>query len=337
MDSRSTMPHAQAALRVSVWCVGLLLSPVIGASAQERPELTSGFVDVRGAQLYYEVTGGGPPVVLIHGGNLDRRMWDDQMASFAGSFRVIRYDARPYGRSGPEAPGFSHVEDLVRLLDHLEIQDAHLVGLSLGGRIALDLALEHPDRVHRIVLAGPGLTGFEWSRDPAMVALMTAVEAGEPERAVALWLQHAFMGPAMERPTLATRVRRIAEQNTHAWSAAPLPERLPDPETITRLDEIRTPTLLLLGERDVPDIHAIVARLHRELPDSRSVTLADAGHLINMEAPVEFNRLVLAFLETGELPPSPPFAPRAPRHSGARRNHLDEEPRENHDPGQDRP
>lgn len=308
----NSAPHLQAALRLSVPWFGLLLCTGAAPAAQESPELTGGFVDVDGARLYYEVGGAGPPVVLIHGGNLDRRMWEDQIASFTASFRVIRYDVRPFGRSGAETEGFSHVDDLERLLDHLEIQDAQIVGLSLGGRIALDFALEHPGRVRRLVLAGPGLTGFEWSRDPAMGGVVAAAEAGEPERAVALWLQHAYMASAMERPALAGRVRRLAEENTHVWSTAPLAGRLPDPPTITRLTEIQIPTLVLLGERDVPDIHAIVARLERDLPDARIIRLPGVGHMLNMEAPAEFNRLALDFLETGEAVSSAGHASAAP-------------------------
>ncbi|MEZ0469437.1 alpha/beta fold hydrolase [Luteimonas salinilitoris] len=280
--------------------LALLLFSAVTACTQEQPEQRDGFVDVGGAQLYYQVAGTGPPVVLIHGANLDLRMWDEQMEPLAASFRLIRYDVRPFGRSGPQSEGFSHVEDLGRLMDRLEIEQASLVGLSLGGRIALDFALEHPERVRRMVLAGPGLTGFEQPRDPALAAAIAAARAGEPEQAAKLSLAMPYLAPAMEQAQLAGRVRRLVMENAHAWAMPRPPERLPDPPTIERLAEIHTPTLILLGERDTPGIHAIVARLEHELANAERVTLPGVGHLPSMEAPTEFNRLVLDFFAQEE-------------------------------------
>jgi pimeloyl-ACP methyl ester carboxylesterase len=286
------------------YLVALLLFTAVAACAPEQPVRSAGFVDVGGAQLYFEVigkenAGEPPPVVLIHGANLDRRMWDDQTEALGASFRLIRYDVRPFGRSAPQAEGFSHVEDLGRLLDHLEIQQAFLVGLSLGGRIALDFALEHPERVRRMVLAAPGLTGFELSRDPALTAAIAAAMAGEPERAAELSLDSPYLAPAMEQAELAARMRKLVMENAGAWARPRAPERLPDPPTIERLGEIRIPVLLLLGERDTADIQSIVERLEHELTDVEVVTLPGVGHMINMEAPAEFNRLAVDFLLKG--------------------------------------
>lgn len=280
--------------------LALLLFATVTACTREQPEQSDGFADVGDAQLYYQVVGQGPPVVLIHGANLDLRMWDEQMEPLAASFRLIRYDVRPFGRSGPQSEGFSHVEDLGRLLDHLEIEQASLVGLSLGGRIALDFALEHPERVKRMVLAAPGLTGFDLPRDPVLAAAIAAARAGKPEQAAKLSLGMPYLAPAMEQAELAGRVRRLVMGNAHAWAMARLPERLPDPPTIDRLAEIHTPTLILLGERDTPGIHTIVARLEHELPNAERVTLPGIGHLPNMEAPTEFNRLTFDFLAQEE-------------------------------------
>jgi pimeloyl-ACP methyl ester carboxylesterase len=117
-----------------------------------------------GARLVYEVAGDGPAVVLIHGFGLDMRMWDPQAGPLAARFRVVRYDCRGFGASGPLDPAvpYTHAGDLVALLDHLDIGDAVLAGLSFGGRVALQAALAAPDRVRGLALLDAVLDGVPW-------------------------------------------------------------------------------------------------------------------------------------------------------------------------------
>ncbi len=109
--------------------------------------------------MYYEARGTGPAVVLVHGGLVDSRLWDDQMEPLAQRFRVVRYDLRGYGALGGAGRVLLAPRRPARLLDLLKLEKATLVGLSLGGIIAADFALEHPERVERLVLVGPGLRG----------------------------------------------------------------------------------------------------------------------------------------------------------------------------------
>src|SRR5947208_6867645 len=104
----------------------------------------AGFIEVSGTSLYYEEMGEGHPLVLIHGGYMDRRMWDDQFAIFAEQYRVIRYDVRGFGKSALPTVPYADRQDLYELLTALGVQSAYLLGLSLGGVIAVDFALEHP-------------------------------------------------------------------------------------------------------------------------------------------------------------------------------------------------
>jgi pimeloyl-ACP methyl ester carboxylesterase len=133
------------------------------ASAAAPPD--TGRVTVPGSSLFYESAGTGRPVILLHGGNLDRRMWDAEFDALRAAHRVIRYDARGYGRSGPADTAFSAHHDLLALMDTLQLSRASLVGLSMGGRIAMDFALSHPDRVDRLVLVAPGISGGTWAED----------------------------------------------------------------------------------------------------------------------------------------------------------------------------
>jgi pimeloyl-ACP methyl ester carboxylesterase len=120
----------------------------------------TGAAEVNGATIYYEVVGEGEPLVLVHAGIADSRMWEGQLTAFADRYRVLRYDMRGFGRTAMVEGTFSHHEDLRGLLDFLGLDRAHLVGCSMGGGAVLDFALEYPDRVGNLVLVGSAVGGF---------------------------------------------------------------------------------------------------------------------------------------------------------------------------------
>jgi pimeloyl-ACP methyl ester carboxylesterase len=278
----------------------ILLSSIVlfhaCGTGDRAPAVTTGIAEVNGTTLYYETRGDGHAVVLLQGGNLDLRMWDVQFAEFARDYRVIRYDVRGFGRSGvPDAPYQAH-EDLRHLLDHLAVEQAHLVGLSLGGRIAIDFALEYPERVSALVLAGPGLSGFEFSASEWWGPIQEAIQAGDSVRAAELWLESPYMAPAMEQPELAARLRTLAVDNSRLW-VQENPEVPLAPPAIGRIAELSAPTLLILGRRDVPDIHRIAELLSTGISGAWGVVIQGAGHMVNMERPEEFNQFVLEFFE----------------------------------------
>ncbi len=126
----------------------------------------SGFAPSDGARLYYEISGSGESLVLVHTGIADSRMWDGRLATFARRYRVIRYDMRGFGRSAMVEGPFSHHEDLRALLDSLGIERVFLVGCSIGGRAIIDFTLEHPERVRALVPVGSALSGFDAGEDP---------------------------------------------------------------------------------------------------------------------------------------------------------------------------
>ena len=129
----------------------------------EAKQVRTGFVEINGTQLYYEMMGTGHPLVLLHGGYMDRRMWDDQFAAFADSYQVIRYDIRGFGKTElPQVP-YADRQDLYELLQFLGIKKTYLLGLSLGGEIAIDLTLEHPEMVDALILVGSPIPGYPWN------------------------------------------------------------------------------------------------------------------------------------------------------------------------------
>jgi len=212
----------------------------------------------------------------------------------------IRYDVRGYGGSFQPDMLYSDAEDLAGLLDYLKVTKVHIVGLSLGGRIALDFAVAHPARVSSLTLAGPGLSGYEppdgTETDLRMWNIIKAARDEGPEKATALWLKDPFMAPAMEQARLVPGLKRMARENAHCWLQNPVLQRSPKPAAATRLGEIKVPTLLIIGDRDVPQIKATIQTLERGISGSKKVAIKDAGHMVNMEKPDAFNDAVLSFL-----------------------------------------
>jgi pimeloyl-ACP methyl ester carboxylesterase len=261
-----------------------------------QSQVQSGFAEINGGKIYYEVAGSGYPLVLIHGGQMDRRMWDEQFDLFSKSYRVIRYDVRGFGKSPASTNVYADEEDLATLLKYLHVDKAYVVGLSLGGRIAIDFALTHPDMTDGIVPVAPGLSGFHFSDDPNATESWRAALAGDWQKVADLWLKSGYMAPAMQNAKIAGRLRQLALENAHEYLDNPVLESMPNPPAIDRLPEIRTPTLIIVGNRDVTDIHEICGLLFARVPHSREIVIENSGHIVNMEQPELFNRSVLNFL-----------------------------------------
>jgi pimeloyl-ACP methyl ester carboxylesterase len=256
------------------------------------------FAEVNGTRLYYEIAGSGHPLVLIHGFTLDTRMWDDQFEAFAQHYRVVRYDMRGYGKSAvPTDESYSQTDDLKALLEHLGIDLAHVLGQSRGGAVAIDFAPAYPEATSALVLVDPVLGGHSWSQEAARTdgavwetAAKSGVEAGKAQ-----WLAHPLFAPAQEKPEVAARIGQMVSDYSGWHLINTDPVRYADPPAVQRLHEISTPTLVVVGERDLPDFHAIADTL-QQIPDARKVVLPGVGHMCNMENPTKFNEVVLDFL-----------------------------------------
>ena len=161
---------------------------------------------MNGASLYYEILGEGEPLVLLHAGIADRRMWDEQFGAFAERYRVVRYDRRGFGRSALVEDPYSHHDDLRGLLDHLGIERASFVGCSMGGGAVIDFALSNPERARALVLVGSAVSGVESNETPPeeWEELVAADEAGDLERVSELEVRIWVDGP-IGTPELWTR------------------------------------------------------------------------------------------------------------------------------------
>lgn len=256
------------------------------------------FLGLDGGRIYYEIAGSGHPLVLIHGFSLDTRMWDDQFEPFAQRYRVIRYDVRGYGKSStPTSAPYSHAGDLKALLDHLGISRAHILGLSLGGAIAINFALTFPYMVSALVLADSVLWGHSWVETESGAIWRAGREQGI-EEARRLWLAHPMFLAARENPQVAAPLARIVFDYSGWHWVSDDPGLYPDPPDSQLLSRISVPTLALVGARDVPDFHVIADTLAHTIPNAHKVLLSGVGHMCNMEDPAGFNTAVLDFLRT---------------------------------------
>jgi len=258
----------------------------------------TGIAKINNTQIYYEVAGNGPSLVLIHGFTLDTRMWDDQFATFAQHYRVVRYDVRGFGKSAlPTEETYSHADDLKALLVYLGIAQAHIIGLSMGGGIAIKFALTHPEMTTTLVVADSLLDGYETAElDQTIGSIVEQAAAAGGKAVNALLLEHVIFAPAREQPAVSERLVEMVTENSGWHWVNNDPERALEPPAIARLQEIAAPTLVILGERDMADFHGITAILQQKVRDVRVVILPSVGHMSNMEAPELFNAAVLAFL-----------------------------------------
>jgi len=270
------------------------------ASQELKPK--TGYIDAGGAQIYYEEMGKGRPLVMIHGGLLDRRMWDDQFAVFAKSYDVIRYDARGHGLSKASSGTYSHHEDLKKLLDGLKVEQAAIMGLSMGGYIAIDFALAYPDRVSALILVAPGLTGYKFESEALKKnseLLNKAAKDNDLKMLVEYFQRSWTDGPARTPdqvdPAVREKVRRMSMATLENWNDESREVRL-EPPAIGRLAEILVPTLAVVGDLDMPDILEIVGLIEKGVKGARKEVIKGAAHMVSMEKPAEFNRIVLHFL-----------------------------------------
>ena len=255
--------------------------------------------------IYAEVAGEGPELVLVHEGICDSRMWDEQWERYTREFRVLRCDLRGFGRTPLEPCVFSNAQDLVDVLEESGFERAALLGVSLGGRVVLEVAVARPDLVAALVLVAPGFPGHDWSQEmqDAWGEEEAALEAGDLAEAVEVNLRTWVDGPRREPEDVHPDVRaRVGEMQLRAFElqvpvGEAAEEELLVPDLGDRLSEVKAPTLILVGDEDVPDMQAIAQRLEREIPGSRRETIANTAHVPSMERPREFDERVLPFLQ----------------------------------------
>ena len=260
------------------------------------------YLESNGARIYYEVDGSGEPLFLVHAGVANLRMWDDQVAALRESYRVIRHDTRGFGRTETDAVEFSNRADIAAVLDHLGEPSAHLVGLSRGGSIALDFALEYPERVRSLTVAAGGISGYE-SPDEADESLFEEPErlmeakdwAGISEWETAYWADGPGQPPDRVDPTVRQRVHGWILENYLAEKEEGIPQPL-EPRAAGRLGELRVPLLVMFGTLDDPGTSESMRHLAASVPGARLEVFEGSAHMLNLEQPERFTSVLRDFL-----------------------------------------
>lgn len=261
----------------------------------------SGYIPAPGAELYYAVSGSGDPLLFIHAGIADSRMWGAQVKAFSPHFETIRYDLRGFGQTRLFPGAFSYHEDVAAVLDYFGHEQAAIVALSFGGRVALDFTLAYPHRVSALVLGAPSVGGetasqrvqrFETDEEEML-------ERGDLDGAVELNLRLWVDGPQREPHEVDATVRQLVDQMQRNAFLVPEPHGVTlkpaPPAAINRLHEVTVPVLLITGALDLEEKNALAKRMARELPDARILSLP-AAHMMSLEQPQAFNEVVLSFL-----------------------------------------
>ena len=268
--------------------------------------IRTGYADVNGARLYYELADSGMPFVMIHAGIADCRMWDKEFETFSQSHQALRFDMRGYGKSTPVAGEFNIQDNLEALLAKLDIpRPIILMGCSMGGGLSIDFALSHPDRVARLILVGGDPAGLEleaeWP-DELFAQSEAAFEAGDVERVAELDMQIWFDGMGRSYRDVDAHARRkalamaklVTEHElkgigTHVRKTEARP-------AAERLNELSMPALIVIGENDLPYLKLAADYMTEKLPAATKLLIPAAGHLPNLEHPELFRTAVLDFL-----------------------------------------
>ncbi len=276
-----------------------------GLATTACDDVQRGYMTLPDAQLYYEVRGQGEPLIFVHGHSLDSRMWREQVALFDDDYRVITYDARGYGRSSKqdEQQLFTHADDLVRLMDGLGIERAHLVGLSMGGFIVGDLLAMYPERLLSATLCEGHIRSTPSINEPmsdeeraAKQASIDAIYAQGVENYKQTWFENLMRGGSaaerMRRP-LGRMIRdwdgwQALHHEVHCYYAREAMDSL-------RVRCPQVPTLFIEGHRPGKEAPRPSAMMDY-LPNSRLVIVPDCGHMVNMERPEAFNEALADFL-----------------------------------------
>lgn len=263
----------------------------------------TGFAEINGAKIYYEVSGEGQPFLMVHAGIANKSMWDNQFDFFAQKYKVVRYDMRGFGQSLPVAGDYQRHEDIRALLDFLKIDHAYLMGCSMGGGACMNFVLDYPDRADALIMVGSGPGGFSydgWSPSPLDEEMEAAYRKGDLERVnelgMQIWIDGKGRTPDQVNPALRKKVydmNMIALRNEKL-----LGKDVPPPTSAAkRIGELHLPVLIVIGDLDEEYI-AKAADFMAAIPGAHKIVMHGTAHLPNMEFPKEFNAHVQEFLDS---------------------------------------
>ena len=282
----------------------LLVLPVANLVSQNSGNsnsipVDSGYFAVDGGKLYYEMAGKGPVVVLLHDGMVHSGIWVEQFQELAKNYQVIRYDRRAYGKSSDPRASYSDIDDLDQVFIQLKIDRAIIFGMSSGGGLAIDYTLKYPGKVRGLVLVGAVVSGYNYTahmvnRGGHMIPVSDRSDQQKLHRYF-VW----------DDPYEIYKDNVRAKERVWEWMkdypkedrGAGIPIKPADRMALKFLSEITVSTLILVGEFDIPDVHAHAGAINAGINGSGRLIIPGAGHLIPIEQPKLFNAAVIDFLK----------------------------------------
>ena len=286
-------------MKKSVITFCLLVSALTNLPAQNSEKINSasvdtGYVLVDGGKLFYELAGSGKNIVLLHDGMVNREIWDEQFPLLAKTFRVVRYDRRGYGKSSDPQVKYSHIADLNQLFTNLKIDKAIIIGMSSGGRLAIDFTLTYPEKVTGLVLVGAVVSGFGYtSHMDTRGGHFNPQKYSDPVKVNEYFIMddpyEIYSENRAAKEKVMKLIPNLARQNV-------VPTQPAGKVAVRSLSEIKVPALILAGEYDIPDVHAHAGVINAGIANSKREIIPRSGHLIPIEQPALFNEAVMNFL-----------------------------------------
>ncbi len=282
----------------------VLAFPVASLFAQDSGNnkpipVDSGYVTVDGGKLYHEMAGKGPAIVLLHDGMVPCTIWDEQFQWLAKEYQVVRYDRRAYGKSSDPTAPYSDIEDLNQVFSQLKIDKAIIFGMSAGGGLAIDFTLKYPEKVRGLVLVGAVVGGYGYSAHMATRGghMIPVSERSDQQKVVRYFVWDDPYEIYKENTRAKERVWEWMKDYPKQDRGAGIRIIPADKVAVDCLSDIRISTLILVGEYDIPDVHAHSGVINAGIKHSAKKIIANSGHLVPIEQPASFNAAVLDFLK----------------------------------------
>jgi pimeloyl-ACP methyl ester carboxylesterase len=247
-------------------------------------------------KIYFDQSGRGEAVIFLHGFSIDRRMWRPQVEFFNSDYQIITPDARGHGKSDAPATGYARedrTDDLKNLADFLQIKKFHLVGLSMGGGDALSFAIDYPERLYSLTLAGTVVAGWKVPnefRDIGAIAREFGIDEARRQ-----WIESSLTNYKKRRPELERFLESMMLEFSGELWLDPKKGRYPKRNEIELASIVYLPVQIIIGQHDI-FFRLLSEQLHELMPDSRLDVVTGVGHMVNLEAPDEFNHILSSFL-----------------------------------------